>query len=82
MNPTRTTEPAWMQQCRDELHRLDPLLLAVFDIRWNNFSGDCTAAQVYRHMQEKHLHWTPNHPATVRRWMRRVKDVEDRYRGH
>lgn len=77
---TAQNEPAWMQPCRDELYELDPLLLAVFDIRWNQFSGDCTATQIHRHMQGEKLKWTPCNRATVHRWLKRVLTVEERYR--
>lgn len=76
--PAHPPEPAWRRHCREELFKLDPRYAAVFGIRWGVFGGDCTAAQLARHLAERGYEWAPAE-RNLRRWLTIILPVETRH---
>ena len=73
-------EQAWMRACRDELMTIDPRYVIVFNIRWRQFGGDCTAAQLFRALQARKWRWSPTTERAVQRWLTEILPVEELHR--
>lgn len=71
--------PKWMEPCRQELLRLDPRYLVLFNLRWRQFGGDCTAAQLHRALHRGKYRWAPAHERTVQRWLQAILATEATY---
>ncbi|GEM_PF-4044207 len=75
-----TAEPAWMKPCREELLRIDPRYLVVFNIRWRQFDGHCTSEQIRAVMlADKQYDWTPT-DRTIRTWLARIAPIETKHK--
>jgi hypothetical protein len=74
----RTGRPFWQECCRAELLRIDPRYLVAFDVRWDKFNGDCTAAQLARHLKQRGFDWAPSR-RTIERWLQVIIPIETRH---
>ena len=78
--PAAQRAAAWMDACRQELMRLDPRYVVLFNLRHLRFGGDCTAAQLHRALHSGGYTWAPKSRDTTARWVQEILAVEARHR--
>lgn len=59
----------------ERLTRLDPRLTVVYQNYRRDFGGDCTAAQLARHLAAKGHRWCPTRQ-TMSEWLATIRQLE------
>ena len=74
-------EPDWMSACKAELMLLNSHYVMVFNVRWKEFAGDCSAAQIHRTLQARGYRWAPASERTLQRWMLEILPIEAKHKA-